>query len=204
MGYLEQRRARHRAVGETESFGLTTVDDLAEHDRRHRHLRASDAPQHPGVATAGVDSQLQEPGVEPSFVGDDPHIASEREVHPCTDRGSVDRRQRGQRAAGDAQEPLVDAPQALIRRLREVAEIRPGTERRRGAGDHDGADRAVGLERVHRGDDLDDHLHRQGVALVGIIEGQGADAVGGLGEYECHRASVAPPLATDSFSATES
>ena len=33
-------------------------------------------------------------------------------------------------------------------------EVRPGAERRRLAGDHDGADRRVGLELVEGGDDL--------------------------------------------------
>ena len=54
----------------------------------------------------------------------DAHIAAEREVHAGADRGAVDRGDRRQRAAGDAQEALVDRAQALLGRLGQVAEVR--------------------------------------------------------------------------------
>ena len=118
------------------------------------------------------------PGCRPSCMkrvsnlaapGGDAHVAAEGEVHPGADGGAVDGGDRRQRAAGDAQEPLVDATEAVAVGLGQVAQVGPGTERRRRPGDDDGADRLVGLEGVHRRHDLVDHRRRQRVALVGVV-----------------------------------
>ena len=113
-----------------------------------------------------------------------PHVAAERQVHPCSDSRAVDGGERRQRTAGDAQEPFVDRAQAVARRLGEVAEIGAGAERRWRAGHHDGADAVVGLERFHRGDDLRHHRGGERVAFVRIVERERADAVSDVGEDE--------------------
>ena len=136
------------------------------------------------MAAAGVDSQLQEAGVELGGVGDDADIAAERQVHAGADRRSVDGGEGGQRAAGDAQESLVDRAEALPRGFREIAEVRAGAERGRRPGDDHGADRLVGFERLHRGDDLGDQRSGHGVALVGVVERECGDAVGDVGEHQ--------------------
>ena len=59
--------------------------------------------------------------------------------------------------------------------LGQVAEVGAGAERRRGAGDHERADAVVGLDCVHRSDDLLDHRRGHRVALGGVVEGQGGD-----------------------------
>ena len=164
------------AVHEPDPLGLGAVHHLAEHDRGERGLRAGDAAQHPRVAAARVDADLQEAGVELRPPRREPHVAAEREVHAGADGGAVHRGERRQRAAGDPQEPLVDRAEALLGRLGEVAEVRAGAERRRGAGDDDRADDVVGLDLVHRGDDLGDHRRGQRVALGRVVEGERGDA----------------------------
>ena len=137
------------------------------------------------MATAGVDPELQEAGVELGRVGHDADVTTERQVHAGADCGSVDRGQRRQRAAGDAEEPLVDRAEALARRLGEIAQVRSRAEGGWGTGDDEGADGVVGLERVHRLEDLRHHRGRgQRVPLVGIVQRERHDAVGHVGEHE--------------------
>ncbi len=121
----------------------------------------------------------------------EPHVAAERQVHPGADSGTVDRGQRRQRAAGDAQESFVDRAEAGLVGLGEVAEVGAGAERRRGAGDHDRTDRWVGLDLVHRRDDLGDHRRGERVALRRVVQGQRGDAFGTGHDYERHDPTVA-------------
>ncbi len=160
MGRGEQGVVVDAAVDEADPLGLGAVEHLAEHDRGHRRLRTGDAPEHPRVPAAGVEPDLQEAGVEPGPAGGEAHVAAEGEVHPGADGGPVDGGERRQRAAGDAQEALVDVAEARPVGGRQVAEVGAGAERRRRAGDDDRADGLVGLEGVHRGDDLGDHRRR--------------------------------------------
>ena len=138
---VEQRVVVDAAVDETDPLGLGAVEHLAEHHRGHRRLRPGDAPEHPRVPAAGVQPDLQEPGVEAGPPRGQPHVAAEGEVHPGTDGGAVDGGQRRQRAAGDPQEPLVDAAEAGAVGRRQVAEVGAGAERRRRAGDDHGGRR---------------------------------------------------------------
>ena len=108
---------------------------------------------------------------------------------PGTDGGTVDGGERRQRAAGDAQEALVDrcrrlSPSASAR----LPRLAPAQNAGGGAGDDDGADRLVGLDAVHRGDDLGDHRRGQRVALGGVVEREGGDTVGDVDEHERHAA----------------
>ena len=96
----------------------------------------------------------------------------------------------GQRAAGDAQEALVDAAEAAAVGLPEVAEVRSGAERRWCSGHDDGTDRLVGLDRVHGGDDLGDHRSGQRVAFVGVVERERGHAVGDIGQDQGHAGSL--------------
>ena len=60
-------RRRRRAVRQPDTLGLGPVDDLAEHDRRHRGLGAGDAPQHrlwppPGCSRSARSGCRTRPG----------------------------------------------------------------------------------------------------------------------------------------------
>ena len=124
------------------------------------------------MAAAGVQPELQEPGVEPGPARGEAHVAHEREVHARADRGAVDRRDRRQRRPGDAEEALVDAAQA--RRRCEP----PRCDRSAPAQNAGGAPvtttaptSVVGLERVQRLDDLVDHRQVERVAALGVVRG---------------------------------
>ncbi len=193
MGDREQLVVVDAAVGETDPLGFCTVEHLAEHDGRHRRLRSGDAPEHPRVTATGVQADLQETGVELGTAGRDPNVAPEGEVHAGADGRAVDRRQCGQRAAGDPQETLVDGAEAVAVGRSEVAEVRTGTERWGRSGHDQGADRLVGLDHVHRGDDLGDHRGRERVALVRVVERERGHAVGDVGEDQGHAGSLSRP-----------
>ena len=166
------------AVHEPDPLGLGAVEHLAEEHRRHRRLRAGDAPQHPGVPAAGVDADLEEPGVELGPAGGETHVAAERQVHPGADRRTVDRGQRRQRAAGDAQEPLVDAAEAVPSASARLPRLAPAQNAARRPVTTMAPIAVVGLDRVHRGDDLGDHRRGERVALGWVVEREGGDAVG--------------------------
>ena len=112
LGGREQGLVVDAAQHQAEPLGFGTVEHLAEEHRSGRRLGADDAAHHPGVPPARVDAELQEAGVEARPPGGQSHVATERQVHPGPDRRPVDRGERRQRAAGDAQEPLVDRAQA--------------------------------------------------------------------------------------------
>ena len=124
-GIGRQRIVVDAAPRQAAALGLRPVEHLAEQHRGRRGLRAGDALEHPGVAAAGVDAELEEPGVEPGPPGGEPQVAGQREVHAGADRGAVHGGDRRQGAAGDPEEALVDVTQALLLRGR-----RGGTGRR--------------------------------------------------------------------------
>ena len=131
------------APHEPDPLRFCAVEHLAEHDRRHRRLRSGDAPEHPRVPAPGMQPELQEPGVEAGPPSSEADVTAEREVHPCPDGRAIDRGERGQRAAGDPQEPLVDVAEARSVGRRQVAEVGAGAERRRGARHDERPDRFV-------------------------------------------------------------
>ena len=65
------------------------------------------------------------------------------------------------------------------------------------SGHDDGADRLVGLERIHRCDDRVDHRRGHGVALIGVVQGEAGDALVDLGEYQRHGCSLTNDEARD-------
>ena len=83
MGGAEQLVVVDAAVDEADPLGLGAVEHLAEHDGRHRRLRAGDAPEHPRVAAAGVQADLQEAGVEPGPPGGEAHVAAKARFIPA-------------------------------------------------------------------------------------------------------------------------
>ena len=197
-GAFRARPAISRAVGSSSSSGTqrqtrptfsaaspsSTSPNTTDGERR---LGAGDALEHPGVAAAGVDAEVQEAGVEAGRRTGQSEVADERQVHAGADGGTVDGGDRGQRAATDPHEALVDGEQALLRPLlAQVAQIRARAERRRRAGDDHGTDRRVGLDRVEGGEQLLVEVQVERVAPLGVVEGDGGDAVGQLGEHASH------------------
>ena len=81
VGRVEQGVVVDAAVDQPDPLGLGAVEDLAEHDRGHRRLRPGDAAEHPRVAAAGVQADLQEAGVELGPPGGEAHVAAEGQVH---------------------------------------------------------------------------------------------------------------------------
>ncbi len=132
--------------------------------------------------------------------GGNAHVAAERHVHSRADCCAVHSGDRRERAAGDAEESLVDVAQRRSIRFGQVSELGAGAERRRCAGDDDGADSFVGLELVHRVDDCGDHVGGEHVAPVGIVQRQGGHTIGDRGFDEAHLSSLPssmPGLASD-------
>ena len=175
------------AVHQADPFGLGAIHHFPEHDTSKRGLRTDNATQHPGVAAARMDADLKKTRVELGATGGQPHIATECEVHACTNSGTVDCGQSRQRTAGDTQEPLINAPETFLRGLGKVAKIGACTECRSGAGDHQRADCGVGFDLVHSGDDLGHHWRGQRVAFGRIVERERGDTVGHIDKYERHR-----------------
>ena len=132
------------------------------------------------MAAAGVQAELEEAGVEAGRAPGQAHVAAQGQVHAGADGGAVDGGERRQRRAPDPQEALVDRAQPVAwsraAGRAEVAEVGAGAERGRRAGDDDGADVGVGFEPVEGGDDLVDQLEGQGVAALGVVEGDDGDA----------------------------
>ena len=148
----EQLVVGHAPPHQPDPLRLGAVEHLAEQHGGGDGLRPGDALAHPRVPAARVEAELQEPGVEPGSLRGQAHVADQGQVHAGADRRAVDGGERGQRRPPDPQEPLVDVAQprlgAALRRRGQVGQVRPRAERRRLAGDHDGADRGVGLELV--------------------------------------------------------
>ena len=130
--------------------------------------------QHPRVAAAGVEAEVEEAGVELARRAGEAHVAAQRQVHAGADGGAVDGGEGRQRRAADPEEALVDrrAGSSAAPAGAEVAEVGAGAERGRRAGDDDRADAVVGLERVEGGDDLVDHRRGERVAALGVVEGR--------------------------------
>ena len=97
---------------------------------------------------------------------------------------------RRKRASGDAQEAFVDRTEAGLAGLGQIAEVGAGAKGRRGTGDNDRSDRRIGLDLVHRGDDLVDHCGGQRVAFGGVVEGQRGHTFGTRDEHERHDYTV--------------
>ena len=117
----------------------------------------------------------------------DAHVAAERHVHAGADGGAVHRRQRGQRAAGDPQEALVDrragsAPSASAR----LPRLAPAQNAGGAPVTTTAPTPSSASMRVHGGHDLLDHRGGQGVALGGVVQREGGDAVGDVEHDEAH------------------
>ena len=62
-------------------LGLGAVEHLAEQHGGGDRLRAGDALAHPRVPAAGVEAELQEPGVEAGSLAGQAHVADQGQVH---------------------------------------------------------------------------------------------------------------------------
>ena len=186
VGGAQQLVVLHAAPHQPGPLGLGPVEDLAEEEGGGGRLGPGDAVEHPGVAAAGVEAQLQEAGVEAGPTGGQAHVAGQGQVHARAHRGAVHRGDGGQRAARHAQEPLVDRQQALALRGAQVRQVGAGAEGPALAGDDDGAHALVGLHGLDRGDEVVAEGAAQGVAPVGVVEGEEGDAVGDVGADEAH------------------
>ena len=131
---------------------------------------AAATARHPRMAATGMEADLEEAGVEAGTAGGDAHVASESEVHAGPDGRFADRKERRQRATGGAG-TLVDRAQARATGIPQVAEVRPGTERRRRPSHDQCAKALVGLHPGDGGDDLLHHRRGQRVPLGGIVQG---------------------------------
>ena len=90
------------SMGQSEPLSLGTVEHLGEHHRRHRCLRTDDSALHPRVTSTGMQTDLQEAGIELGSAGCNPHIATERKVHSGSDRRPIHRGNRWKARAGNS------------------------------------------------------------------------------------------------------
>ena len=190
LGDLQKLVVVDTPMGETDARRLLAIHDLAEHDGSHRHLRPGDATEHPRVPAARMQADLQKSCVELGSPRGQADIASQREVHPSTNRGAVDRRQRRQWAASDSKKAFVDGATSCFARFGQIAEVGTGAEGRRRTCYNDRSDGFVAFDLVHRRDDLVDHFLGQGVAFGRIVEGQRGHTVGLRDDYEGHGYTV--------------
>ena len=138
VGRREQLVVVDAAVDEADTLGLAR----RRAPRRTRRRPSPSAARRAGAASTcarrrGAGRSAGSACRTGPAAAGEPHVAAEREVHPGADRRAVHRGERRQRAAGDAQEPLVDRTEALPVGLGEVAEVGAGAERRRRARDDD-------------------------------------------------------------------
>jgi hypothetical protein len=129
-----------------------------------------------------MDPELLETRVEQRGGTRDAHIRGEREVEPGADGGTVDGRDRRQCAVGHREEAVVDSPQPVLRSLAERSQVGACAERLARAGDDDGVHAGVRLGRVDRRAQRCGDLSGDGVAAVGIVEGDERDVVFDLDE----------------------
>ena len=134
------------------------------------------------MAASRVDAQLEEPRVELRCSPGQAKVTHERQVHAGSHRGTVDRCDRGQRRAADSEEPLVHRPQSLLGGVAEMGQVGAGAERRGCPRDHHRADVVGCLELVEDRDHPPAQVEIERVAPIGVVQGDGGDAVGDVDE----------------------
>ena len=174
----EQLVVGDAAKRQAQALGLGALEHLAGEDHGRRHLRAHGPLEHPGVPAPGVEPDLEEPRVEPTGPAHHPDVAAEREVHPRSHGRSVDGGDREQRAARHLHEGAVDVAQPRLALVAELRDVGAGAEGPAPTGDDQGADALVGLGLLHRRIEPIDHLGRQQVAMVRVVEGDRPVALG--------------------------
>ena len=159
---------------------------LVEQHHRGRGLRTDSALQQPGHATAGMDAEGEEAGVEAGRGPGEAHVAGQRQVEPGSHRRPVDRGDRGQRAAGHREETLVDATEVVVTAGfpggGQGAEVAPGAERRGRTGHHQGADRLVALTCRDGSGQVVGKAEGERVGALRVGHGEHSDAVTPLDE----------------------
>ena len=168
VGDLERQPVSHGGLG---------VEAHTEQQRGPRHLRADGALQHPRGTTAGVDAELLEARVEKRCGTRDAHVGGQCEVESGADRGAVDGRDRGQRAVGHGEEAVVDRPQAVLGCLAERGQVGARAECLARAGDDEGVHVGVRLGRIDRRAQPGRDLSGDGVAALGVVDGDECDVV---------------------------
>ena len=124
-----------------------------------------------------MDAELLEARVEQRCGAGDAHIGGQREVEPGADRGAVDGRDRGERAVGHREEAVIDRPQTVLGRLAERGQVGAGAECLARPGDDEGVHVGVRLGRIDRRAQPGRDLGGDGVAALGVVDGDECDVV---------------------------
>jgi len=132
-GSSEQLIIGHAAMGETYPLGFFAVHDFAEQHRSSGGLGAGDVLEHPGMATSGVDADLEEAVIEPGGLAGQAHIADQGKVHAGADGCAVDCGDGWQGASADSKESFVDRQQSLLGAVAEVGEVSASAKRSAGS-----------------------------------------------------------------------
>ena len=177
LGNAEELVVVDAAIDQANTLGLCAIHDFAEHHRGHGGLGPGDPAQHPGVPTAGMDTNLQESRVELRPAGSNPYITAKSEIHSGSHCSAVHSRQCGQGTVGDAQEALVDIAEAALGCFRKVSEVGSGTKGWRRAGHHNGSNTVIAFDGIHRSDDFGDHRRRQCISLRRIVQRERGDTI---------------------------
>ena len=150
----------------------------------------------PYVATPRMQADGEEARIEPGRAAGDNQVAAEQHVHSGSDCGAVDGGNRGEGGVGDPQEAPVDAGKVVAAAClapagtHQVVEYGPGTKRPAGADEHDRPDTLVGLELVEGRVERHVHLVGDGVAAVGVVEGEDRNAAPSFGQEQAHSTSL--------------
>ena len=162
------------------------VEHLAEQHRRHVAWGPAMLPEHPGVAAAGMDAELQEPGVEAGRPPGQAQVAHERQVHAGADRGAVDRGDGGQRSTGRPAGSLVDREQALAARTRRGGDRSAPAQNAGGAPVTTTAPTSASASSSSKAATISSTVEVERVATFGVVQGDDRDAVGHVGSNQGH------------------
>ncbi len=173
IGDLEREPVSHGGVG---------VEAHAEQQRRPGRLHTDGALQHPRRTPTGMDAEFLETRIEQRSGPGDAHIGGEREVESRADGGAVDGRDRRERAVGHREEAVVDRAEPVLGRLAERRQVRARAERLARPGDDERVHVGVRLGLVDGCAQGRRDLGGDGVATLGIVDGDERDVVLDLDE----------------------
>nr|WP_263248006.1 hypothetical protein [Saccharopolyspora rosea] len=159
VGQRGKRRDRVAVAGQDHLLGLAEPDVLLQ-QRRVDHGR-------------DADPDLRQPEI--GVLGDDAHVAGQREFEGRAEAVAVDRRhrraRREPRGADEVAHRTDELPRAVAVQVAERVDVHPGGERPAAAGEHDGLRRRPGQQVG----DLAQFVDGEGVELVRPFEPDPAD-----------------------------
>ena len=185
LGRLGQQPvARHHPVVEADLRRALRGDEVAQHEELAGVAQADDARQQPGRAHVGAGEP--DPGEEEGdlrALRRDPDVARRGDHRAGAGHRAVERRHHRPAAVADGEDEVageageLEQPRGIAREQRadDVLDVAAGAEGAAGAGDDDGADAGLGVERAEGVAELGVDLEGERVEPLGAVEGDGRD-----------------------------